>query len=179
MKKLFAITIALLALIFTGCDNDDYPLVSRPFVHFSLEIYDSNGLNLLDPEVEGNLIGSQIRYKFEGQVLPYFVKWERLNGTEIVHEDTGQMNFDKDFNRIDITSGNIGADKEFTFKITIMARDYNVNIKYFTYTNKTREYAMAYINDVPTDIDSYEVTLTNNFTYTASYTLRLTIPAEE
>lgn len=60
-----------------------------------------------------------------------------------------------------------------------MARDYNVNIKYFTYTDKTREYALAYINDVPTDMDGYEVTLNDNFTYTSSYTLRLTIPADE
>ena len=179
MKKLFAIALVLITLMLTGCDEEHEYYVSRPHVHFSLEIYDSNGLNLLDPEVEGNLIGSQIRYKFKGQVLPYFVKWEKPDGTGIVHEDTGQMNFDKDFNRIDITSGDIGVDKEFTFKITIKSTDYNVNIKYFTYTDKAREYALAYINDVPSDMDSYEVTLTDNFTYTASYTLRLTIPAEE
>lgn len=179
MKKLFAIAFALLALIFTGCDNEDYPLVSRPFVDFRLEIYDSNGLNLLDPEVEGNLIGSQIRYKFEDQVLPYFVKWEKPDGNGIVHEDTGQMCLDEEFNRIDIRSGDIGVDKDFTFKITIKSMDYNVNIKYFTYTDKAREYALAYVNDVPTDMAGYEMSLKGDFTYTSSYTLRLTIPADE
>ncbi len=168
MKKLFAITFALFIILFFACDEGN-ELNSRPLDYYYMEIYSSDGRNLLDAEVEGNLLGSRIQYKFEHQSRSYTVKWEKPTGNEIFQEDTWQMFLDDEAPLILVTYGDPGLDESFAFTVYINSIEYNIAVKHFAVKNKADGCAQVTING--RDVDAVNDT--------RSHTFRLTIPAEK
>ncbi len=86
MNKCIAfIILALSFTILTSCDKSEYETDYYKIV-VSMEIYDSNGNNLLDKSCDKNIINSDIRYcKNDGAIFP--ISWTGEHQTFPPNED--------------------------------------------------------------------------------------------
>lgn len=74
-KFLIYSIICVLAVIATSCGNDRDVDISCKKTTILMEIYDTDGNNLLDDKTENNIVGTDIKYVRKDQGIQYPVSW--------------------------------------------------------------------------------------------------------
>ncbi len=127
MKKISYIVLLGICVMLAACEKD--PVISgAPPEQIYLELFNENGENLLDENVEGNIVGTNIKYVREGEHSANYVKWERPGGTVVVTLHTYEMYYSG--HSIMATLLNSGVDDKFNFKLILQrpAVEYDVSI---------------------------------------------------
>lgn len=127
MKKIIYIVLLGICVMLAACEKEAVNGLAPP-EQIYLELFNENGENLLDENVEGNIVGTNIKYVREGEHSASYVKWERPGGTVVVTPHTYEMYYSG--HSIMATLLNFGAEDKFNFKLILQrpAVEYDVSI---------------------------------------------------
>lgn len=173
MNKYIALIMIVLASMMTSCDDvSNCDIGEARFVAIHMEVYDSDGNNLLDKTYENNIIGSDIKSRKEdGSEIPisWTGEWQIFPPSTDV--EWRQMCYKEEYNCIEVECHLYGIKSETSCDITLgsLNEDHKIAILH----QKKTECPPIILDGV--DVPAVYSTIGKGYFVT---TFRLTVPAQ-
>ena len=179
MKKLLLLSIILICMLATSACEDIVDEGSRQVAVY-MEVFDSDGNNLLDESNDNNIVGTMIKYVRKDQGSTYRISWTGKEDNWSSGYNSvlwGQVLYIKDLNSLKLYSDDCIADFKCSYKLMFgePEQEYDISIRHIGKKNKTE----ATVNGKKVSVsENNEPFIFNNCRYDYNHTFRLILPAK-
>ena len=178
VRLFFRISTIILCMLATSACED---IVDGGYFQVAvyMEVYDSDGNNLLDESNDNNIVGTTIKYVREDQGSTYRVSWtgKEDNWSVINPGPWKQILYVKDLKSLKLYDNDCSADFKYSYKLMLGEPEqvYDISIRHIGKKDKTE--ATVNGKKVPVS-ENNEPFIFNNCRYDINHTFRLILPAK-